>query len=260
MSILLIGCGRMGGALLQGWRAQGSGDVHVYDPGAGSIEGAVRLSALSLAATLPRPLTVIVAVKPAAARQVLGELAPQLRPGDLLVSIMAGISLQSLRDMAGEAPLLVRAMPNIAVSLGRGATAAIADATVTASCRDTSERLLGAVGQLVWLPDEGMLDAATALSGSGPAYFFLFAEYLAQAGAELGLPLNVAHSLATSTLAGAGALAWEDRDLAGLRARVTSPNGTTAAAVESFQTGDRLKMLIVEAARAAARRAGELAG
>jgi len=260
MTTLLVGCGRMGGALLRGWLAHGLTDIHVFDPGAEAIDGVGRLETLAAVADLPRPLTVVVAVKPALASKVLAEIGLLLGADALIVSVMAGIPLKAMREAVGERPMLVRAMPNIAVSLGRGATAAVGAEGLGDAHRGICERLLGSVGTLAWLPDEAMLDAATALSGSGPAYFFLFAEHLAAAGIGLGLPADVAHRLAAATLAGAGALAAEDPDVAGLRAMVTSPGGTTAAAIAAFQADDRLRILIAEAARAAATRAGELGG
>ncbi len=257
-SVVLIGLGPMGAALITGWITAGVTPLYFIDRKAASWPGAVKLASIADVANLPRPLIVILAVKPGAGPEVLAELAPWLDPRDLVISVMAGVSLQTLRRGAGGNVDVVRAMPNIAFSLGRSATAAIAGSALSPDNRVTCERLLLAGGGLTWLSTEQALTAATAISGSGLAYVFLFAEHLARAGAKLGLSRSSAMALAKDVLAGAGAMAAQGESLAAMRNRITSPGGTTAAALAVFDRDDILQRLVVDAAQAAARRSAEL--
>lgn len=258
MSVLLVGCGRMGGALARGWA--GREHVAVYDPAAPAMDGVVMLKDLGEVAALPTPLTVVVAVKP----QILSEVLPGLRPlaeaGALIVSIAAGATLETLARPLGANPRVVRAMPNTPAAVGRGITAAIGAANVSAEDRARVDALLGAVGSVVWLDEEAQMDAVTAVSGSGPAYFFRFAEALARAGEDAGLSPDLAMKLARATFIGAGALA-ESREepLAALRQEVTSPGGTTAAALARFDAEGALDIVTQKAVDAAAARSRELA-
>lgn len=258
MTVVLVGCGRMGGALARGWA--GSENVAVFDPMAPAMEGVRRLATIDEAQALPGPLSVIIAVKP----QVLGDVLPGLRPladaGALIISIAAGATLATMARTLGTNARLVRAMPNTPAAVGRGITAAVAAPTVEPEGCDRVTALLGAVGEVVWLEDEGQMDAVTAVSGSGPAYFFRFAEALARAGEEQGLSPELATKLARATFIGAGALA-ESRheELATLRQEVTSPGGTTAAALARFDRDGTFEAIVGEAVDAAATRSRELA-
>jgi pyrroline-5-carboxylate reductase len=257
-SVVLIGLGRMGAALITGWTTAGVTPLYFIDRKAASRSGAIELASMADVADLPRPLVVVLAVKPGAGPEVLAELAPWLRAKDLVISVMAGVSLETLRRFAGEDVDVVRAMPNIAFAMGRSATAAVADPGVSTDNLAACDRLLGGGGGLTWLSTEQALTAATAISGSGLAYVFLFAEHLARAGQDLGLCRSSAMGLARDVLAGAGAMAAEGEALAAMRDRITSPGGTTAAALAVFERDDNLRRLVVDAAHAAARRSAEL--
>ncbi|RAK60211.1 pyrroline-5-carboxylate reductase [Phenylobacterium hankyongense] len=262
-SRVLIGCGRMGQALLAGWTARGE-TAFVIDPSADRAAlaalGAVVIDRLDDLAAVPKPLCVLVAVKPADAQAAIAGLAPWLGPGDLVVSVAAGVPIAALRRALGAAqPGVVRAMPNIAASAGAAMTAAVAEPGLDAGRRGLCESLFTCVGEFVWLADEPLLDAATAISGSGLAYVFSLGEQLAQAGVALGLADDVAARLARVTLSGAGALAARgEASLAELRAQVTSPSGTTAAALAVLDGPGGLGELIARATTAAARRAAEM--
>ncbi|WP_448664025.1 pyrroline-5-carboxylate reductase [Sphingomonas sp. CJ20] len=251
--IVIIGCGRMGGAFARAWR--GTRAVLAYDPDAQLPEGVAAIASLN---AVPPEAIVLLAVKPQLLPQVARELRGVLDEGHLVVSIAAGITLATLRTLLGPAPALVRAMPNTPVARGMGMTAAIAGGTLDPSARTALETLFGETGAFLWLDAEAQLDAVTAISGSGPAYFFRFAEAFAAAGAAQGLPAPIAYELARGTLAGAGALAGPGADLARLRSEVTSPGGTTAAALAAMETGG-IDGMAVAAVGAAIRRAGELA-
>ena len=256
-AVLLVGAGRMGQAFLRGW--QGLADASFFDPAVEALENARKLDSLDAAADLPRPLLVMIAVKPQIVPKVLPDLARLAGPDTLFLSIAAGIEIASLEAGLGEAAHIVRAMPNTPVSVGRGITAAVASPNVDAGQRETVERLLGAVGELVWLDDEAGLNAVTAVSGSGPAYFFRFAEVLAEAGIRAGLPAETASRLARATLSGAGALAAARGEaLAELRIEVTSPGGTTAAALALLDAAG-LDAIVTAAVQAAVARAEALA-
>lgn len=251
LPIVIIGCGRMGGAFARAWR--GTHRVLAFDPAATLPEGVEALAGLD---AIPPRAIVLLAVKP----QLLPDAAPALRAqlgeGHVVVSIAAGITLATLRTLLGAAPALVRAMPNTPVAVGKGMTAAVAEGVLDPASVVALEALFGETGAFLWLDAEDQLDAVTAISGSGPAYFFRFAEALAAAGAAQGLPEPVAYELARATLAGAGALAEPGTVLAQLRTEVTSPGGTTAAALGVLEG---VGPLASDAVGAAIRRAGELA-
>lgn len=262
-TVVLAGAGKMGGALLTGWLAQGldGGDVVVIEPhptediAALSTRG-VRLNAS--AADVGAVSTLVVAVKP----QMFGEAAAALRgyvgPSTLVVSIMAGKPIAALSEQLGGH--VVRAMPNTPAAIGRGITVAVAAANVTPAQRGIADALLRATGGVEWVEDEALIDAVTAVSGSGPAYVFLLAEELARAGVEAGLPEALAMTLARATVAGSGELLHRsDLDAATLRQNVTSPGGTTAAALEVLMADDGFRPLLTRAVAAAAKRSKELA-
>jgi pyrroline-5-carboxylate reductase len=178
-----------------------------------------------------------------------------------VLSIMAGKTLGGLERTLPASTAIIRTMPNLPASIGRGITVAVANARVTPHQRDLAGRLLGATGAVEWVEDEALLDAVTAVSGSGPAYVFWLAECLARAGAAAGLPTDLAARLARATVAGSGELlARSDLDAGDLRRNVTSPGGTTAAALEILMAPDAFAPLMERAVAAATRRAGELAG
>ena len=202
---------------------------------------------------------VVVAVKPQVAPEVTLALASFVGAATVVVSIMAGRTLKFLADALPRAAL-VRAMPNTPAAIGRGITVAVANARVTEQQHALVDALLSAVGAVEWVTDERLLDAVTALSGSGPAYVFLLAEAMARAGAAAGLPPALAATLARATVAGAGELLNRSPlDAATLRQHVTSPGGTTAAALEVLMAGDGLEPLMTRAIAAATKRSRDLA-
>lgn len=256
VNIVLIGCGRMGGAMARGWK--GRHRVLAYDPNVALPEGVERLETLDPAA-VPRQVVVVLAVKPQMFDAIRDALAPLDAAGALFVSLMAGISLDRLRAGLGTDKRIVRTMPNTPAAIGRGITAAYAGPDVAPSQRDQVEDLLRVSGDVVWLSSESEMDAVTAVSGSGPAYFYRFTEALARAGAEAGLPAMLAVRLARATFTGSAALAEQrEEELAALRIEVTSPGGTTAAGLACMDEGDRLDGLLADTVRAAADRSREL--
>ncbi|MCC2112529.1 MAG: pyrroline-5-carboxylate reductase, partial [Hyphomicrobiales bacterium] len=201
------------------------------------------------------------AVKPQMMAAVLPGLRHLASAATVVVSIAAGTTVNTLRAGLGPDVAVVRAMPNTPAQVGRGITAAYAMPEVTLAQRSVVARLLEAVGGIVWLDDEAEIDAVTAVSGSGPAYVFLLAECLAEAGVKAGLPADIAARLARDTVSGAGELLYQsDLDPATLRKNVTSPGGTTAAALEVLMGPDGLAELMQKAVAAAAGRSRELAG
>jgi pyrroline-5-carboxylate reductase len=262
-SLLLVGAGKMGGALLQAWldRDFNAARVYVLDP-----QLAPRIAALCVAhgvvvgAPATPPSVLVLAIKPQALDDVAAALAPLTRQDTLVISILAG---KTIHNVAQRLPgAIVRAMPNIAAEVGSGITAAVASASVTSAQKHTANALLSAVGRVEWLSDESLIDAITAISGSGPAYVFYLAECLAEAGVAAGLPHDLATRLARATIEGAGALLARRPEISvtELRAAVTSPGGTTAAALAVLGGEGGLEKLIVDAVAAAKRRAQELSG
>jgi pyrroline-5-carboxylate reductase len=262
-TILLVGAGRMGGALLEGWLALGldPARIAVIEPAPSPEVTALTRRGLRLD---PRPdgaaAALVIAVKPQTAPEVMPALAPHVGAATVAVSIMAGRTLGFL-ERALPAAALVRAMPNTPAAIGRGITVAVPNARVGAAQRALVDALLSAVGAVEWVADEALMDAVTALSGSGPAYVFLLAEAMAQAGAAAGLPGALSATLARATVAGAGELlARSPLDPATLRQNVTSPGGTTAAALDVLMAADGLSPLMRRAIAAATARSRELAG
>jgi pyrroline-5-carboxylate reductase len=264
-TILLAGAGKMGGAMLEGWLVLGLSPEHVaaIEPQpsretAALCERGLRLNPSRDAAG--DVAAVVVAVKPQMAPDVLPALAPFVGSATVVVSIMAGRTLQFLADGLPRAAL-VRAMPNTPAAIGRGITVAVANARVSPEQRALVDALLSAVGAVEWITDEALMDAVTALSGSGPAYVFLLAEAMAHAGTAAGLPPALAATLARATVAGAGELLHRSPlDPATLRQNVTSPGGTTAAALDVLMAEDGLERLMTEAIAAATKRSRDLAG
>jgi pyrroline-5-carboxylate reductase len=264
--IAFIGGGNMARALIGGLISRGTpaAQLSVGEPAAEARQllaqdFKVRVNADNAAAIDGCEL-VIVAVKPAEAAAVLGALALQLqstRP--LLLSVAAGIQIASISAWVGPGIAIIRTMPNRAALIGAGVTAMYAGPGVTAAQRELAEATLRAAGRTVWVPREADLDVVTALSGSGPAYFFLLAELMMQAAIDQGLEPQTARQLAVGTLHGAGALAnASGGDLARLRQEVTSAGGTTEAALGTFAAAN-LAAIVADAMQAAAKRSRELA-
>jgi pyrroline-5-carboxylate reductase len=266
-SLVLVGAGKMGGAMLEGWLATGLDPrgVTILDPFAG--EGVAALCAengmaLNPAAPAAAPEALVLATKPQMLDEAAGPVDAIVGPGTVVISILAGKTIADLRARLPRARAIVRAMPNLPASIGRGATGAAASPEVDERQRLIADALLRSVGIVEWLPSEDLVDAVTAVSGSGPAYVFHLAECLAEAGVAAGLPADLAARLARATVTGAGELLLQsDLDPASLRRNVTSPGGTTAAALEVLMA-ERGGMagLMRQAVAAAKRRAGELAG
>jgi pyrroline-5-carboxylate reductase len=264
-TVLLAGAGKMGSALLEGWLALGlaADRIAVIEPQPASEITALTARGLRLnpaRAALGDVSAIVVAVKPQTAPAAIPALAPFVGGSSVVVSIMAGRTLHFLADALPNAAL-VRAMPNTPAAIGRGITVAVANARVSGSQHDLVHALLSAVGTVEWVADETLMDAVTALSGSGPAYVFLLAEAMARAGAAAGLPPALAATLARATVAGSGELLHRSPlDAATLRQNVTSPGGTTAAALDVLMAKDGLEPLMTTAIAAATRRSRELAG
>jgi pyrroline-5-carboxylate reductase len=259
--LVLLGCGRMGSALLAGWLARGLSPqaVHVREPDPSDW---LRAQGVRLDDALPAaPAVALIAVKP----QMMGAALPALSAmgggATLFVSIAAGTPISAFEAAFGNAAPIVRAMPNTPAAVGRGITALIGNARVDEAGMQLAEELLSAVGRTVRLEDESQMDAVTALSGSGPAYVFHLIEAMASAGEAEGLPADLAMALAVATVAGAGHLAeTAGESPAQLRANVTSPGGTTAAALDVLMDAESgLPPLMRRAIAAAANRARELA-
>ena len=259
--LVLLGCGKMGSAMLAGWLSDGlpATSVWVLDP---KPTDWLQAQGVHLNVGLPDdPAVVLVAVKP----QMMGAALPSLQAlgngATVFVSVAAGITIAAFEEILGAQTPIVRAMPNTPAAIGRGITAIIGNGRTTPAQLDLADGLLQAVGQVVRLDSEGQIDAVTAVSGSGPAYVFHLIETLAAAGVAEGLPADLAMALAKATVGGAGQLAEDaDEDPAQLRVNVTSPNGTTQAALAVLMDETRgFPALLARAVKAAADRSRELA-
>ena len=267
-TILLVGCGKMGSALLRGWldRDVDPGQVHVIDPAEDTRNLTAELGVpyVESATALPHdtyPHVVVFAVKPQITDDVVPGYGRFVGQDTVFLSIAAGRPIAYFAAKLGDQAAIVRTMPNTPAAIGRGISVACANRHVTAQARSTCDGLLGAVGEVAWVDDEGLLDAVTATSGSGPAYVFLLIECLAEAGVAAGLPNDLAMQLAQATIAGAGELARQsDEPAAVLRQNVTSPGGTTEAALKILMADDGMEQLLVRAVSEATRRSRELAG
>ena len=261
-SLLLVGAGRMGSALLAGWREQGLTQACVIDPSsdAQSLSGP-GVSVLPEANLLPpdfMPHAVILAVKPQAAAAALKSYE-HFVPNAVFISIMAGKTVQGVAQLLGGNPAVVRAMPNTPAAVGQGITVAFAGSNVSSIQQELSSRLLSAVGSVAWVEEEAMLDPVTAISGGGPAYVFLLTELLEQAGLDQGLPAELAKVLARQTVIGSAALlAASSETPEALRIAVTSPGGTTAEALKLLRADDALPKIFEAAIQAATERSREL--
>ena len=262
-TIALAGAGKMGGAMLTGWLAGGldAERAVVIEPQPSPEIAALPAKGIRLnpsAKDTGTVETLVVAVKPQSFREAGLALKPFVGASTLVVSIMAGATIASISEICGGA--VVRAMPNTPAAIGRGITVAVAAKNVSAAQRAVADALLQAIGQVEWVDDETLMDAVTAVSGSGPAYVFLLAEELARAGVEAGLPAELATRLARETVAGSGELLRRsEASSATLRQNVTSPGGTTAAALDVLMGADGMQQLMIRAIAAATKRSKELA-
>jgi pyrroline-5-carboxylate reductase len=265
--LLLIGAGKMGGAMLEGWLKQGlkPADITVIDP-----YPSERMQALSAEGLRLSPPTdqigqvdvLVLAIKP----QTLDAAAPVLRavvrPETLILSVLAGKTIANIQERAPQAKAIIRAMPNTPASVGRGITGCAASADVTDAQKAFATDLLSSIGRVEWVATEDLIDAVTAVSGSGPAYVFHLVEAMAAAGTKAGLPDDLALRLARATVEGAGELLYREPETPAstLRQNVTSPGGTTAAALSVLMGETGLTPLMTAAIIAAKRRAEELSG
>jgi len=263
-SILLIGCGRMGSAMLSGWREQGLSPSFAVDPAptASGFAGP-DLTVVADAAAIPEgfaPAAVVLAVKPQNAAATLPAYQ-RFAGSSVFLSIMAGRTISGMAALLGANAAIVRAMPNTPAAVRQGVTVACPSSAVTPAQRDLCDRLLRAIGAVAWVEQEALLDPVTAVSGSGPAYVFLLAELMEKAAIEQGIPPDLARLLARQTVSGSGALlAASPEDASALRVAVTSPGGTTAEALGILMAPDAWPRAMSAAIAAATRRSRELAG
>ena len=265
--LVLIGAGKMGTAMLQGWLEAGvkPGQVVIFDPAPPpETQALIRGKAI---VHNPAPDSVsgievmLLAIKPQMVDEVLPGMAVLAKEKPLVVSVVAGKTISSLRGHLGQGTPVIRTIPNTPSAVGRGITAMAPGNDVSPAQVELATALLSSIGEVVTVDDEGLIDAATAISGSGPAYVFYMAECLTEAGKALGLPADVAERLARATVSGAGELMHiTGTDAATLRQNVTSPKGTTYAALQVLMAGDGLEALMRKATEAAEKRSRELAG
>jgi pyrroline-5-carboxylate reductase len=267
-SLVLVGAGKMGSAMLDGWIARGLAPkrIVVIEPQPGKAVKTLARRGLKLN---PKPgakakadaAAIVIAIKPQTAPEAVPALGLHVGKSTLVLSIMAGRTIGFLEKLLPGGTAIVRAMPNTPAAIGRGISVAVANAKVSARQRKLTSDLLAAIGKVEWVNDEGLMDAVTALSGSGPAYVFLLTEAMTQAGVAAGLPADLAARLARETVAGSGELLHRSPlDAATLRQNVTSPGGTTAAALDVLMGPGGFDELLTKAIAAAARRGRELAG
>jgi len=266
--LLLVGCGKMGGALLQGWLARGLGaeEAYVVEPDAGLREalrerhGVAALAEPKMLPTELAPHAIVFAIKPQAMATVLPAYEAMARSGAAVLSIAAGTRIARFEAAFGEATPVVRAMPNTPAAIGQGVTALTANRHARPAQKELCQALMAAVGAVHWIDDEELMHAITAMSGGGPAYVFLLIETLARAGVASGLPAELAWPLARGTVAGSGALAARSPEpVEVLRRNVTSPGGTTEAAIEVLMAEDGIQPLFDRAVAAGTRRSQALA-
>lgn len=266
--LLLVGCGKMGTALLRGWIDHGLGkdDVIVVEPAAEaqqSIGAALGVEVVAEADEIGpdfRCRAAVFAVKPQMMAGVLPVYAKRMTGETLVISVAAGTSIERFEDAFGDETPIVRAMPNTPAAIGQGVTALFANPHVSETQRGLAQALMAAVGTVHWIDDEALMHPITAMSGGGPAYVFLLIETLAQAGIASGLPEDLAWPMARTTVIGSGALAAaSDEPAAILRRNVTSPGGTTEAALRVLMADDGVQPLFDRAMAAATERSKDLA-
>ncbi len=265
--VILVGCGNMGHAMLAGWIGSGNlapRDVVVVEPVEAFRDRASSLgiTAFSAPDDLPAgitPLLIVVAVKP----QIMGDVVPPYKrfavAGSAFLSVAAGTKIAFFEEILGPDTPVIRCMPNTPASIGAGMMVTVANANVSDDTKKFVSNLLASSGEVASVDDEALMDAVTGVSGSGPAYVFHFIECLTSAGVDAGLPADTAAKLADQTVLGAAMLASNSPDSPStLREQVTSPNGTTAAALSVLMGEDRLKNLVGKAVEAATKRSVEL--
>jgi pyrroline-5-carboxylate reductase len=263
--LVLVGAGKMGSAMLDGWLARGlrPGQITVIEPHPGKAVKSLSRRGLKLnpKGKAAEASAIVIAVKPQMAPEAVPPIAGYVGAATLVLSIMAGRTIGFLEGSLPPGAAIVRAMPNTPAAIGRGITVAYANTAVSARQRKQASGLLAAIGKVEWIRDEALMDAVTALSGSGPAYLFLLAEAMANAGIAAGLPPALATRLARETVAGSAELMHRSElDAATLRENVTSPGGTTAAALDVLMGPDGFDQLLTQAIDAATRRSRDLAG
>lgn len=264
--LVLVGAGKMGGAMLAGWLARGLDPklVFVQDPGpppevtALLAKHGIQVHA-SLPASMPEPAVLLIAVKPQVMEEVFPAVAKRAGASTVVLSIAAGRTIAGFAKHLAPNCAIIRSIPNTPAAVGRGITVCCANPHVTPAQRTLATELLSAIGEVGWVEDEALIDTATAVSGSGPAYVFLLAECLAHAGVAAGLDAKLARQLADATVAGSGELLRQSgEDPAVLRRNVTSPGGTTAAALDVLMAPGGLEALMNRAVAAATKRSREL--
>ncbi len=265
-SLLLVGCGKMGGAMLAGWKAAGAaGAVVVVEPFGAPKGLPADVLVVKEASEIPADFTpdaIILAVKPQMMDQALPNYARYAGTA-LFLSIAAGKPIAYFEKHLGVHAAIVRAMPNTPAAVGRGISAAVPNANCSDAQKALARTLLSAVGEVAWVADETLLDAVTALSGSGPAYVFLLVETMAKAGVAAGLPPDLSMQLARATVMGSGELLRQSHESAEqLRRNVTSPKGTTEAALNVLMAegSGGMQDLLTHAIAAGTARSRELAG
>ncbi|MCC9620533.1 pyrroline-5-carboxylate reductase [Thalassospira sp. MA62] len=267
--LLLVGCGKMGGAMLEGWLAKGLKAANVFiveqSDTAEALEAKYGINGVTSIDQVREdfiPQVILFAVKPQILPDVIEDYKPYVRAETVFLSVAAGKTIEFFTSHLGENARIVRAMPNTPAAVSRGMTVMCPTENVSLAQRDLCETLLSAVGMVSWVEDESLMDAVTAVSGSGPAYIFHLVEAMAQAGEAAGLPADQAMLLARQTVVGAGFLLdASEEDAASLRTNVTSPGGTTAAALDVLMDQENgLPELMTRAVEAARKRSVELAG
>ncbi|MCP5381766.1 MAG: pyrroline-5-carboxylate reductase [Kordiimonadaceae bacterium] len=268
--ILLVGCGKMGSAMLSGWlkRKLDIAAIHIVEPNIDHVKAEFEELASSQLhnsfESIPsklKPSFIILAVKPQMMDDVMETLKASHLSGDVIVSVAAGRTIHYFEDHIGRSQAIIRAMPNTPAAIGRGITVCCANRLVSDEKREICTLLLQAVGLVEWIDDESLMDAVTALSGSGPAYVFAMVEAMASAGESIGLDPELSRRLARETVCGSGALLDKSREKASkLRENVTSPGGTTAAALDVLMADDGIFRIMRRAMQEAKARSKELAG
>lgn len=261
-SILIVGAGKMGTALIRGWTRVNLGPITAVEPNPSEAlkETCVKVVPSLEAVPAGKWRAVVVALKPHIVRTEAAKLASIASAGTLMISIAAGTDTALLHRAWGETASIVRVMPNTPGAIGKGISGLYAVPGVSAADREFAQTLIAAIGQTVWLEQETWIDAVTAVSGSGPAYIFAVVEAMAKAGEAAGLPPAIAASLARATVTGAGALLEADtREVSALIRDVATPGGTTEAALKHLQAADGLPDVMARAVAAAKARAEELA-
>jgi pyrroline-5-carboxylate reductase len=266
--MLLLGCGKMGGAMLRGWLARGvpGNQLYVVDTSPRDLDEVIAagVTVVTKPADLPadfQPAIVLLAIKPQFMDQALPDYRRFAGPQTLFLSIAAGKTLAYLRQQLGNESTIVRSMPNTPAAVGRGMSVIVRQPGVSDVQLQLCAELLSAVGEISWVDDEDLINAVTAVSGGGPADVFLLIECLAEAGRQAGLPAEMAMRLARSTVCGSGELAYQSSEPAeALRKAVMSPKGTTEQAIAVLMAPDGLQPLMTRAIAAATKRSRELAG